>query len=95
MITCVIKFNIGFKYLSAKEYHSITNHIKNNFLPYNLKKFFSKKNINKILSFMTKDKKNNSNKINLILLKKISLPIIDKKYKKDYIKIFLKEELRN
>ena len=31
-------------------------------------KFFKKKDLNKILAFMSKDKKNNSNKINLVLL---------------------------
>ena len=41
------------------------------------------------------DKKNNSNKINLILLKKIGLPIIDKKYNKNDLKSFLKKELVN
>ena len=90
-----LKFSYINKFLSTKEYISITNHIKNNFLPFNLKNYFSKKNLDKILSFMTKDKKNNSNQINLILLKKISLPIIDKKYEKNYIKIFLKRELSN
>ena len=40
-------------------------------------------------------KKNNSDKINLILLKKIGLPIIDKVYKKNELRIFLKKELIN
>ena len=31
---------------------------------------FSKKDLNKLLTFMKKDKKNKNNKINLILLKK-------------------------
>jgi 3-dehydroquinate synthase/shikimate kinase/3-dehydroquinate synthase len=44
---------------------------------------------------MLKDKKNSSDKINLILLKKIGSPIIDKKYKKNNLGIFLKNELRN
>ena len=44
---------------------------------------------------MLKDKKNSSEKINLILLKRIGLPIIDKKFKKDKLKSFLKEELIN
>jgi len=90
-----LKFSYKNKFLSVKEYIFITNHIRNNFLPFNLKNYFSKKNLDKILSFMTKDKKNNSNQINLILLKKISLPIIDKKYEKNYIKNFLKRELSN
>jgi len=94
-IVSALKFSYKNKFLSAQEYISITNHIKNNLLPFNLKNYFSKKDNNKILSFMKKDKKNNSNKINLILLKKIGLPIIDRKYKKDYIKNFLDKELGN
>ena len=43
---------------------------------------------------MIKDKKNNSDKINLVLLKKIGLPVINKEYKKKLSK-FLKNELRN
>ena len=44
---------------------------------------------------MVKDKKNNSNDINLVLLKKIGHPIINKQYKKSNISEFLKNELRN
>ena len=44
---------------------------------------------------MLKDKKNNSNKINLVLLKKIGSPLINKEYTKKYIGIFLKNELSN
>ena len=44
---------------------------------------------------MMKDKKNNSDKINLVLLKKIGLPIFDKQYSKKNIEFFLKNYLRN
>ena len=37
----------------------------------NIKKFFQKNEINKIIYFMKKDKKNVSSKISLILLKRI------------------------
>ena len=37
----------------------------------NLKNYFSRKDVSKLLEFMKNDKKNNSNKINLILIKKI------------------------
>jgi len=40
-------------------------------LPSKINKYFKIKDLNKILSFMTKDKKNNSNKISLVLLKKL------------------------
>ena len=44
---------------------------------------------------MLKDKKNNSNKISLVLLKKIGSPIINKEYSKKKLVLFLKEELNN
>ena len=44
---------------------------------------------------MAKDKKNNSDKINLVLLKKIGHPIINREYKKYNLSDFLKSELRN
>jgi 3-dehydroquinate synthase len=46
---------------------------KKNNLNYNLKSIFKNKDLTKIISFMTNDKKNNDKKINLILLKKIGL----------------------
>ena len=42
---------------------------------------------------MLKDKKNNSDKINLILLKGIGKPIIKNKFKLNKLKLFLKNEL--
>ena len=44
---------------------------------------------------MAKDKKNKSNDINLVLLKKIGHPIINIEYKKNDLSDFLKSELRN
>ena len=44
---------------------------------------------------MMKDKKNISNKINLILLKKIGFTVIDNEYNYAKIKKFLKKELTN
>ncbi len=59
------------KICSNQTLQMLTNFYKNNNLNYNLKKVFNKKEINKILSFMKNDKKNNNEKISLILLKKI------------------------
>ena len=44
---------------------------------------------------MLKDKKNNSDKISLVLLKKIGTPLIDQKYTKENLGLFLKSELSN
>ena len=73
----------------------ILNHFKKANLPSKINKYFTVKNLDKILSFMIKDKKNNSEKINLILLKKIGNPIINNHYNKNYLKSFLKDELNN
>ena len=59
------------KLLSLKELTLIKKHYKNLKLLMNIKKIFKKNELNKIIHFMKKDKKNVSNKISLILLKKI------------------------
>ena len=94
-IYTALKFSHHDKLLNKSEYHSIKEHIENSKLPYNIKKYFSLKHIKKIIMFMLKDKKNNSEKINLILLKKIGFPIINKTYSKNNLYLFLKRELVN
>ena len=71
----------------------IENHLNNLNLPNNINKFFKKKNLNKIISFMKKDKKNNTKKINLVLLKKIGYPIYNTQFEQKRINLFLKKEL--
>ena len=56
-------------------------------------KYFSYKNVNKIIDFMKIDKKNNSNKINLILLKNIGKPVINNSYDVNKIAFFFKKKL--
>ena len=60
-----------------------------------IKKEFLKKNINKILSFMKKDKKNYNNKINLVLLNKIGKATYNYQFKVPIIYKFLNKELIN
>ena len=84
------------KNLLKKDVHvSINNHIHKCKLPLKINRFFKPKDLNKILTFMLKDKKNNSNKINLVLLKKVGVPIINKEYSKSSLSLFLKSELKN
>ena len=56
-------------------------------------KLFSIKDLSKILSFMKKDKKNNTSKISLVLLKKIGSPIYRLQFDVGQINLFLKKEL--
>ena len=57
--------------LSLKDLILLKKHYLDLSLPMDLKKQFKKKDINKIIYFMNKDKKNLNEKINLILIKKI------------------------
>ena len=90
-----LKFSLKEKLINYKDYQSVMRHMKRLELPFNLKKYFSKTNVNKILSFMIKDKKNNSKKINLVLIRKIGLSNINQQYNNKKVKNFLKYELLN
>ena len=90
-----LNFSLKKNFLKKDVYISINNHIHKCNLPSKLSNFFKPKNLNKILTFMVKDKKNNSDKINLVLLKKIGTPIINKEYNKNSLRLFLKNELNN
>ena len=88
-----LKFSKKNKILKINKFSLINDHFEKSNLPNNLKKYFSAKDIDKILSFMSKDKKNDSSQINLILLKDIGRTIINKKYNQSKIKSFLNNEL--
>ena len=90
-----LSFSLKNNLFSKNDYDSIIDHISKINLPSEIQKFFKIKDLNKILSFMVKDKKNSTDKINLVLLKKIGSPIINKEYKKNSLGVFLKNELRN
>ncbi len=59
------------KILSQKDFTLIKKHYLSLNLPNKIEKFFKKNEINKIINFMKKDKKNLNEKINLILINKI------------------------
>ena len=90
-----LNFSLRENMLSKSEYDLVVKHIDNSGLPSSIKKYFSIKDLNKILSFMIKDKKNNSEKINLVLLKKIGKPIFNKQYSKKKLGLFMKKFLTN
>jgi len=94
-IISALKFSLKKNYLKKKEFNLIIKHIAKARLPSQIKDYFSIRDLNKILSFMLKDKKNFSKKINLILLKEVGSAIIYDQYEADTIKSFLREELKN
>jgi len=64
-----IAFSNKKKILSEEKFQLINDHINKIELVHKVGQLFSKKDLNKILMFMKSDKKNNSNNINLILIK--------------------------
>ncbi len=66
---------------NLKTLNLIKNIYKQNNLKYSLDKFFEKNDYNNIVNHMTNDKKNNDDKINLILLKNIGQTTIPNTYK--------------
>ena len=94
-IKTAAKFSLLNKFLNVNEFNLIENHLNKLNLPANIKKFFSISSLNKILSFMKKDKKNNTKKINLVLLKKIGHPVYRLEFDDKKITSFLKKELIN
>ena len=87
------KFSLLENILNIKEFNLIENHLSKLNLPRNINKFFSIKNLDKILSFMKKDKKNNNKKISLVLLKRIGSPLYKMQFNEKKIIHFLKNEL--
>jgi len=94
-IKTATKFSLTNQILNFKEFNLIENHLNKLNLPRHINKLFSTKKINKILSFMKKDKKNNTNKINLVLLEKIGSPIYQLQFDEKKINLFLRKELIN
>ena len=69
-ILSAAKFSTKLNFLNTYDCKLIVSHLSRlGFV--NLNKIFKKKNLNKIISFMISDKKNDTKKINLITLKKI------------------------
>ena len=89
------KFSLKNNFLSIKEFKLIQNHLIKFNLHIKLKKHFTQKNLNEIIEFMKKDKKNNNKKINLVLLKKIGKPVFNISFDNKKLYNFLQKELIN
>ncbi len=94
-IKTALRFSLNKKYISTNLFNLIINHFTKVNLTSTVKDYFSLKDLNKILFFMTKDKKNKSNEINLILLRKIGSTVSNHQFSVNSIKSFLKKELTN
>ena len=89
------EFSHNKKLITYKEFNSAIKHLNNSNFPGSIKNYFTIKKINQIISFMKRDKKNNSKNIKLMLIRKIGGPIIEKEFSRATIKLFLKKRLIN
>ena len=88
-IMSAVEFSRKKNILKKKDYEEIIGHLKK--LDYcNLNRYFKTKDISKIIFYMKQDKKNKNSKINLILLKSISKPLLDKSFEENKIRSFFK-----
>ena len=94
-IYSALKFSLKNKIMNLSDFNLIAGHLEKAKLSYNINKYFTKTNTKKIVSYMQKDKKNNSQKINLVLLKKIGSVDLSKKFSSKQIHSFINESLMN
>ncbi len=94
-IKTAAKFSLLNNILNIKDFNLIENHLNELNLPKKIIKYFSIRDLNKILSFMKKDKKNDTNRINLVLIKKIGSPVYKLQFSEKKINLFLRKELIN
>ena len=88
-----LKFSLVNRLINSSEFNLIIGHLNKAKLSYDFSKFFSKTDTKKIISYMQNDKKNSSEKINLILLKKIGSMELNKKFSKEKIRLFINDKL--
>ena len=87
-IMSAVEFGRGKNIIKKNDYEQIIEHLEK--LNYcDLNKYFKSKDISKIIFYMKQDKKNKDSKINLILLKGIAKPILDKSFGENKIRSFL------
>jgi len=89
-----VEFSYKQKFLNEKSYNLIKKHLDKIPLNKKLNNLFKTKDVNKIITFMKADKKNNSKKINLILIKDFGKIKTDSQYNEAIIKKFLNLELK-
>ena len=88
-----LEFSLTKKFITYKEFESVMNHLNNSLFPISIKNYFTIKKVNQIVSFMVRDKKNNSKNIKLMLIKRIGGPIIEKEFSEDTVKLFLRKKI--
>ena len=88
-----VEFSFKRKILTKKKFNIILNHINRIGMKPKIEKLFKKRHVSKIMNYMRSDKKNNSNNINLILVKDFGKIIIDFQINPTNLKKYLSSSL--
>ena len=88
-----VEFSFKRKILTKQKFNIILNHINRIGMKPKIEKLFKKRHISKIMNYMRSDKKNNSNNINLILVKDFGKIIIDFQINPTNLKKYLSSSL--
>ena len=92
-IKTAAEFSFKRRILSRQKFNTILNHIDRIEMKPKIEKLFKKKHMSKIMNYMRSDKKNNSNNINLILVKDFGKIIIDFQINPTNLKKYLSSSL--
>ena len=88
-----VEFSFKRKILSKQKFNIILNHINRIRMRPKIEKLFKKRHVSKIMNYMRSDKKNNSNNINLILVKDFGKIIINFQINPTNLKKYLSRSL--
>ena len=88
-----VEFSFKRKILSKQKFNIILNHINRIGMKPKIEKLFKKRHVSKIMNYMRSDKKNNSNNINLILVKDFGKIIINFQINPTNLKKYLSKSL--
>ena len=88
-----VEFSFKRKILTKQKFNIILNHINRIGMKPKIEKLFKKRHVSKIMNYMRSDKKNNSNNINLILVKDFGKIIIDFQINPTNLKKYLSSSL--
>ncbi len=89
-----VEFSFKRRFLKKQKFNIIINHIKKIEMKPKIEKLFKKKHLSKIINYMRSDKKNNSNYINLILIKDFGKIIVDFQISPSDLKKYISNSLK-
>ena len=89
-----VEFSFKKRILSKQKFNIILDHINKIEMKPKIEKLFKKKHASKIMNYMRSDKKNNSNNINLILIKDFGKIIVDFQISPSHLKKYIYSSLK-